>query len=141
MKITVVTNVAAPIADVWRAFNEPDDILQWDAADDWHTTRATNDLKVGGKLSLRIEATDGGPGFDVVAIYTKIEPNRLIECLMDDGTIADRLVCVEFFETETGVTVRQDFESDSTISQEMQRADWQAVLERFARYVESIVRY
>ncbi len=45
-KITIETNVAATIADVWRAFNEPDDIVEWDAAEDWYTPRASNDLIV-----------------------------------------------------------------------------------------------
>ena len=137
MNLTVETAVAAPVAAVWRAFNEPDDILQWDASDEWYTTRASNDLTVGGRLSLRIEPTDGGTGFDVVATYTRIEPNRLIECRMDDGQLADRFVLVEFFETAAGVTVRQTFEADPAQPDGSQRADWQAVLDRFARYVAS----
>lgn len=139
MKITVETNVAAPIADVWRAFNDPDDILQWDASDDWYTALASNDLRVGGKLLLRIEARGGGGlGFDVAATYTQVVPSRLIECWMDDSRMVDRMVRVEFFETDTGVSVRQTFEAESTHPEGPQRSDWQAVLDRFARYVESI---
>ena len=137
MKITVETIVVAPIADVWRAFNEPEDILRWDANDDWYTTGASNDLRVGGKLSLRIESSEGDPGFDVEATYTQVDPNQLIECLMDDGRLADRIVLVEFFETDTGVTVRQTFDAESTLPAAPQRSDWQAVLDRFGRYVES----
>src|SRR4051794_14881683 len=105
MKITIETHVSAPIADAWRAFNHPDDIVQWDASDDWHTTWASNDLKVGGKLLLRIEANDGasGKGFDFAATYTQIDLNRLIEYREDDG----RMVRLEFIETDTGVTIRQ----------------------------------
>src|SRR3954447_19432981 len=134
MKITIETHVAAPIADVWRAFNNPDDIVRWDASDDWHTTWASNDLKVGGKLLLRIEANDGGSGmgFDFAATYTQIEPNRLIELREDD----DRMARLEFIETDTGVTLRQTFDADSKLPEDQQRADWQAVLDRFARYVE-----
>jgi uncharacterized protein YndB with AHSA1/START domain len=83
MKIIVETNVVAPTDAVWRAFNNPDDIVQWDVCDDWHTTNAVNDLKLNGKLSLRIEAKDG-IGFAFTATYTKVEPGRLIEFRMDD---------------------------------------------------------
>src|SRR5688572_11169588 len=31
MKITVETNVAAPIEQVWRAYTTPEDIKQWNA--------------------------------------------------------------------------------------------------------------
>lgn len=133
MKITVETNVAAPIADVWRAFNEPDDIVQWDASDDWQVTRASNDLEVGGRLLLHIEATDGGIGSDFAATYTQIEPNRLIAFRMDD----DRMVRVEFIEIDTGVTVFQTFDAESAHPEAQQRSEWQAVLDRFARHAES----
>ena len=34
MKIVIETNVAASIRDVWQAFNNPDNIVQWDATND-----------------------------------------------------------------------------------------------------------
>jgi len=46
MKVTVGTNVAAPIKTVWEAYTTPEDIKQWNAAsDDWHTTYASVDLR------------------------------------------------------------------------------------------------
>ena len=40
MQITVEATVAAPVAEVWRAWTTPADIKQWNAAsDDWHTTK------------------------------------------------------------------------------------------------------
>ena len=132
MKITVETNVAAPIADVWRAFNNADDIVQWDASDDWRTTWASNDLTVGGKLLLRIEVNDGDMGFDFAATYTRIELNRLIEFREND----DRIVRLDFIETDTGTTIRQTFDAESEHPEDQQRSEWQAVLDRFARHVE-----
>jgi uncharacterized protein YndB with AHSA1/START domain len=59
-KITVETIVVAPIAQVWCAYTLPEDIRQWNAAsDDWHTTKATVDLRTGGAFSLRMEVKDG----------------------------------------------------------------------------------
>jgi uncharacterized protein YndB with AHSA1/START domain len=48
-RLTVEAIVAAPIELVWRAWNTPDDIVQWNAASaDWHTTKASVDLRAGG---------------------------------------------------------------------------------------------
>lgn len=132
MKIITETKIPAPIDVVWRAFNDSDDILQWDSCDEWHTITASNDLKVGGLLELRIEAKVGKSGFDFVAIYTQVEANCLIEWRqMDD----DRLVRVDFSENGTGTIVRQTFDADPTIPSDEERADWQGVLDNFGRYV------
>ena len=72
MRITVETNVAAPIDQVWRAYTTPADIMKWNAAsDDWHTTKATVDLREGGVFSSRMEAKDGSMGFDFAGTYTR----------------------------------------------------------------------
>lgn len=135
-EITVETNIAAPIADVWRAWNTPEDIKQWNAAsDDWHTTRASVDLRVGGTYSARMEARDGSFGFDFAGIYTKIIEHKLIE-----STLGDRKLMVEFLQTGEGVTVRETFDSEPTHSLEQQRSGWQAILTNFKKHVESHMR-
>jgi len=49
VQATVETTVAAPIAEVWRAYATPEAIVRWNAAsDDWHTTAASVDLREGG---------------------------------------------------------------------------------------------
>jgi len=51
MKITVATLVHAPVVRVWSAYTTPEDIMQWNAvSDDWHTTKATVDLRAAGAL-------------------------------------------------------------------------------------------
>lgn len=51
--------------------------MQWNAAsDDWHTTRATVDLRVGGAFCSRMEARDGSMGFDFEGVYTAVEPEQ-----------------------------------------------------------------
>ena len=102
MKITVETLIHAPVAKVWRAYTTPADIVQWNAAsDDWHTTKATVDLREGGAFSSRMEAKDGSFGFDFAGTYTKIVPNQRIEY-----AFGDRTGTVEFMEGADGVTVR-----------------------------------
>jgi uncharacterized protein YndB with AHSA1/START domain len=133
MRITVETVIAAPIEEVWRAYTTPDDIKQWNAAsDDWHTTDATVDLRVGGAFCSRMEAKDGSAGFDFAGTYTAIVPHQLIAYAFGDRTAE-----VEFDGTPQGVRVRVTFDSESTHSVEQQRAGWQAILDNFARHVEA----
>lgn len=133
MMITVETIVAAPVAEVWRAYTTPDDIKQWNtASDDWHTTTATVDLRVGGDFSSRMEAKDGSMGFDFAGTYTNIIEHQLIEY-----SFGGRTAQVEFADHPRGVTVRVSFDSESTHSIEQQREGWQAILNNFARHVEA----
>jgi uncharacterized protein YndB with AHSA1/START domain len=133
MKLSVETMVKAPIEQVWAAYTTPEDIKQWNAAsDDWHTTNATVDLRVGGAFSSRMEAKDGSAGFDFAGTYTRIVPHELIEY-----SFGDRAARVEFVDSLDGVRVRVTFDSESTNPIEVQRGGWQAILNNFARYVEA----
>ncbi len=133
MQITVETTVAAPIAQVWRAYTTPEDIKQWNAAsDDWHTTSATVDLRVGGAFSSRMEAKDGSMGFDFAGTYTKVVENALIEY-----SFGDRVAQVAFVQGPCGVTVRVSFDSEPTHSVEQQREGWLSILNHFKRHVEA----
>lgn len=132
MRIIVETNVRAPIEKVWQAYTTPDAIVQWNAAsDDWHTTRATVDLRVGGEFSSRMEAKDGSVGFDFAGTYTDVIPHRVIEY-----SFGDRMARVEFAQKGADVNVVVSFDAESTHSNEEQKAGWQAILDNFARYVE-----
>lgn len=133
MKITVETAVKAPLGRVWDAWNNPQDIQQWNAASaDWHTARASVDLREDGKFSCRMEAKDGSEGFDFEGTYTRVEPRKRIEYRMSDG----RAVSVEFKEEPGRVLVRETFDAETENPPELQRQGWQAILDNFARHVE-----
>lgn len=133
MKITVEALVHAPIAQVWNAYVTPADIVQWNAAsDDWHTTKSTVDLRVGGDFSSRMEAKDGSVGFDFAGTYTKIVPHQLIEY-----SFGDRIGIVEFKPAADGVNVSVSFDTEDDNSVDMQRSGWQAILDNFRRHVEA----
>jgi uncharacterized protein YndB with AHSA1/START domain len=132
MQIVVETHVHAPIEKVWQAYTTPEDIVQWNAAsDDWHTTKASVDLRVGGAFSSRMEAKDGSFGFDFAGTYTHVVPNRLIEY-----SFGDRTAKVEFTERPEGINVRVSFDAETTHPIEQQQVGWQAILNNFARHVE-----
>ena len=134
MKIIVQTHIAAPLAQVWRAYTTPADIMAWNAAsDDWHTTAASVDLREGGTFSARMEAKDGSFGFDFAGTYTKIAPETLIEY-----TFADREARVEFGGGDGAVTVVITFDAEQTHAIEQQRDGWQAILDRFKGHVEAL---
>lgn len=133
MKITVDTLANAPIAKVWSAYTTPADIKIWNtASNDWHTTAASVDLRVGGAFSSRMEAKDGSFGFDFAGIYTKLVPHQLIEY-----SFGDRVGVVDFIPSEQGVTVRVTFDAESTHSIDEQRGGWQAILNNFAKHVQA----
>lgn len=135
MNITVHTIVKAPIDRVWHAYTTPADIVQWNAAsDDWHTTKATVDLRVGGAFSSRMEAKDGSFGFDFAGTYTEVVPHRLLAY-----AFGDRIARVDFDETPEGVRVTVSFDAEETHSAEQQRSGWQAILDRFTQHVEQSV--
>jgi uncharacterized protein YndB with AHSA1/START domain len=136
MKITVETTIAAPISEVWRAYTSPEDIMQWNAAsDDWHTTSATVDLRVGGIFCSRMEAKDGSTGFDFEGVYSKIIPLELIEY-----QFGDRMAEINFNEKPEGVKVRVTFDPENEFPVEYQQAGWQSILDNFKRHVEGLDR-
>ena len=131
MQIVVETTVSAPMDAVWRAYTTPGDIKKWNAAsDDWHTTAAEVDLRVGGKFSSRMEAKDGSFGFDFAGTYTRIVTNELIEY-----SFGERHAKVEFIQDPADVKVRVSFDAEASHSIDQQRDGWQAILNRFSQYV------
>jgi uncharacterized protein YndB with AHSA1/START domain len=131
--ITIETTIKAPVEKVWQYWTSPQHIVNWNSAsDDWHTPKAENDLRVGGKFASRMEAKDGSQGFDFSGIYNAVQTNQHIEYTMGDG----RKVKVVFTSNGDETKVVEDFEAESTYPVEMQREGWQAILHNFKKYVE-----
>lgn len=134
MRIEVSTVIRAPLAEVWRAWTTPADIVRWNAAsDDWHTTEAQVDLRVGGTFSSRMEAKDASVGFDFAGTYSEVVPPHRLAYSMDDG----RTCLVEFAVEGDAVRVTERFDAETSTDADLQRQGWQAILDRFAAYVES----
>ena len=132
--ITIQTTVNAPVEKVWKYWNSPEAITKWcTATPEWHTPRAENDLRVGGKFSSRMEAKDGSMGFDFGGVYDDVKTNELITYTMGDG----RKVEVTFTSEGNKTKVVETFEAEDLNPIEMQRGGWQAILDNFKKYVES----
>lgn len=132
-KVTIEATVSAPPQKVWSYWTNPEHITKWNfASDDWQCPSASNDLKVGGKYSARMEAKDGSFGFDFEATYDEVVDQKKITYTMDDG----RQATTEFeaLGDKTKVTTTFDAEGENSI--EMQKQGWQAILNNFKSYTE-----
>src|SRR5437867_4359325 len=108
--ITVEATVKAPVEKVWKLWTGAEHITKWNnASDDWHTPRAENDLRVGGKFLSRMEAKDGSFGFDFGGVYDEVKTNELITYTMGDG----RKAKVTFTSNGNETKVTETFETES----------------------------
>jgi uncharacterized protein YndB with AHSA1/START domain len=132
-KITVEAIVNAPVEKVWKIWNTPEDIMQWNTADpSWHTPSSENDLRTGGKFKNRMEAKDGSFGFDFEGTYDKVDLHKEIAYTMPDGRTATTL-----FEEKDGKTsVKTTFDAETQNDPEFQKAGWQSILNSFVKYAE-----
>lgn len=139
-KITTTIQVNAPISKVWDYYTNPEHIVNWSHADDsWHTTSATNDVRVGGEFKSRMapkvseNPEEGDGGFDFGGTYTAVEEYKSLTYTMSDGRIVD----VTFTEENGGTRVDVVFDPENENDPEFQRQGWQAILDNFKDYVES----
>ncbi len=131
--ITVETVVNAPLEKVWKFWSTPEHIMKWNnASADWHTTKAKNDLRTGGKFMSRMEAKDGSTGFDFEGIYDQVKKNELIAYSLADG----RKVKISFVKLDHATKVVEIFDAENENPIEMQRGGWQSIMDNFKKYVE-----
>ena len=134
MKISIETEVQAPLSSVWDAWVTPEDITNWNyAIEDWCCPKAEINFEVGGHFNYRMEAKDGSMGFDFEGEFTKVTPYKDIHFKLGD----DREVKVEFIQVENGVKVIESFEAEDENSAEQQRQGWLSILNNFKKHVES----
>jgi uncharacterized protein YndB with AHSA1/START domain len=132
--ITVTSTVNANSKKTWDYYTNPEHVTKWNFADpSWVCPSASNDLRVGGKTSSRMEARDGSFGFDFEGTYIQVIDGQKLVYKLDDG----REVAVSFTTMENGTNVTVIFEAEKETPVEMQRGGWQAILDNFKRYIES----
>ncbi len=132
--IMVQTTVKASLADCWRSWTNPAEIVQFNnPGSDWHTTSVTCDLQNGGHFFYRMEATDGSAGFDFSGRYDMVIPNERIAATGDDG----RKTINTFMTNGSSTLVTEIFEPESTTPLNIQRNFCQGILDSFKAYMES----
>ena len=133
-KITVEVLVNAARDVVWKLWNTPEHIMQWNhASDDWHTPHAEADVRPGGNFLFRMEAKDGSTGFDFAGVYKKVQPWGVISYIIGDG----RKVEVRFARNGAGTKITETFEAENQHPVDVQQVGWQAILDNFKKYAES----
>ena len=131
--LTIETQILAKVTKVWDRFTKAEHITQWNAAsDEWHTPKAINDLKVGGRFSYTMAAKDGSMSFDFSGSYTVLKQYEEIAYTLDDG----RKVLVSFIDLGEETHIIETFEAESMNPPELQRQGWQSILTNFKKYVE-----
>ena len=134
-KLTVSAEINKSKAQVWELFNKPEHIVKWNFAhESWECPSAKNDLKVGGKLELRMQAKDGSFGFDLVGIYDDVVENESLKYNFEDGRNIE-VIFEKLSDHKTKVT--QNFEPENQNPLEFQKEGWQAILDNFKKYSES----
>lgn len=131
--ITIQTTVNASLDKVWKFWSELEHITKWAfASPEWHSPKAENDLREGGKFSTTMAAKDGSMSFDFGGEYTLVKQNEAINYTMEDGRKAE----ITFKETPSGVEIIESFDPENQNPEEMQKGGWQAILNNFKDYVE-----
>jgi uncharacterized protein YndB with AHSA1/START domain len=135
--ITVQTTITASISTVWECWIKPEHVTKWNfASDDWHCPKATSELEVNGEFHHIMAAKDGSSEFDFWGKFTQIEIEKKIQIELGDS----RKVTI-LFETKSDQTtlVTEHFEPENQNPLDLQKAGWQAILDNFKQYVETIV--
>jgi uncharacterized protein YndB with AHSA1/START domain len=131
--ISITITVNASIDKVWKLWTTPEDIMQWNnLSDEWHVTKAENDLRDGGEFLFVMGLKAGSFSFDFTGTYNEVKPQELISYTLNDG----RKSVIKFSGTNP-VTITEDFEPNDTDAVEMQREFCGAVLQSFKNYVEA----
>ena len=133
--ITIQATVMVDAAKAWECYTLPEHITKWNfASDDWHCPAAFNELKVGGTYRVRMEAKDGSFGFDLEATYDSVEPGNSFTYTMSDGRPVHLVMHDKGSATEVTIT----FEAENQNPVELQRDGWQAILNNYKKYTESL---
>ena len=127
--VVVTAQTSADPASAFAVFTDPAAIQRWNfASEDWSCPAATVDLRAGGTFCYRMAARDGSMAFDYEGTWQELSrPNRLVQVLGDG-----RRVVVTFEATAAGTKITERFDPDDQAPIALQRAGWQAILDRFA---------
>ncbi|HPF12372.1 MAG TPA: SRPBCC domain-containing protein [Flavobacteriaceae bacterium] len=89
---------------------------------------------MGGSYCARMEAKDGSFGFDFEATYDEVVVHKKLSFTIADG----RKVTVLFSPSANETAVSVTFEPETQNPMDLQRNGWQAILDHYRTYVNSL---
>ncbi len=134
-QLNIEALLSVSVSKAWECYTQPEHIIHWNFADDsWCCPSAENDLQIGGKYKARMEAKDGSFGFDFEGIYESVVILKNLSYGLEDG----RKVIVSFEPIENQTKVKVQFDAETENSLELQKGGWQAILNNYKKYTESL---
>jgi uncharacterized protein YndB with AHSA1/START domain len=133
-KLTITVLVNTNLANAWKIHTLPEYIKKWNcASDDWECPASINNLEVGGKFVSTMRAKDGSASFDFGGTYTRVEKNKEIFYILDDG----REIEIFFEEVDKTVRVTINFDPENQSSIDLQQSGWQSILNNYKKICET----
>ena len=127
--------VNASLEKTWECWIKSEHIIKWNVTgNDWMTTSAENDLRIGGKLFLRMQTKDGSEAFDYECVYDDI----MIHEKIAHTNMDKRKTFVLFTLVGKVVRLTETFEPEKKTPIDVQKGFCQSVLDNFKNYVESL---
>lgn len=128
----------APVAKVYAAWTDPEQVKQWmGPSDDFGPTEVTSDVRVGGRYHIVMHAPDGET-HHVTGTYKEIVPNRKLVYTWSWESTPEResLVTVEFKPSGEGTELLLTHErfADSQARDKHQHG-WNGCVDRLGRYL------
>jgi uncharacterized protein YndB with AHSA1/START domain len=134
--VRIERTFAAPAEDVFDAWTSPEVMRRWfHCAPGWVTPEAEVDLRVGGKVRVRMRSPDGTE-VHTQGQYTMIDrPHRLVMTwTFDDDPSNEQLIELSFSESEGLTTVLMINSSISTDDRrDAQDEGWHGCLDELER--------
>ena len=128
----------APVAAVYAAWTDPEQMKQWHApGDDFKTPETMTDLRVGGRYRIVMRSPDG-EFHRVGGVYREIVPNsRLVYTWAWESTPErESLVTVEFKPSGQGTELLLTHQRFADIeARDKHQHGWNSCLERLGRYL------
>lgn len=132
-RIVVNILVKKPVDRVWKCWTGAEDIQQWNIPfKNWQCRVAYNNLFEGGSFCFEMGTRDGKEGFDFAGRYDNIIPYELVAYTLNDG----RKSTTEFQQIDENTILRESFEPEKNVPNEIQQQFCESVLLKFKRYLE-----
>jgi uncharacterized protein YndB with AHSA1/START domain len=119
--ITIERLIDAPRERVFKAFIDPEQVMQWHyATEGWSTPYAKIDARAGGKFDIGFKSPDGANDFAFEGTYTEVKEPERIAYTIGDG----RPVTVDFIDEGGKTKVVLVLALENMNSAEQQREGW-----------------